>query len=94
MFGYACDETPELMPLPLALAQKLCLRLTEVRKSGQLSYLRPDGKSQVTVEYDENNRPVRVDAVVISTQHDPDVSLDQIRRDMPFACGQQRVDQL
>ena len=82
MFGYACDETPELMPLPLALAQKLCLRLTEVRKSGQLSYLRPDGKSQVTVEYDENNRPVRVDAVVISTQHDPDVSLDQIRRDM------------
>ena len=82
MFGYACDETPELMPLPLALAQKLCLRLTEVRKSGQLSYLRPDGKSQVTVEYDENNRPVRVDAVVISTQHDPDVSLDQIRQDM------------
>ena len=82
MFGYACDETPELMPLPLSLAQKLCLRLTEVRKSGQLSYLRPDGKSQVTVEYDENNRPVRVDAVVISTQHDPDVSLEQIRKDM------------
>ena len=82
MFGYACDETPELMPLPLSLAQKLCLRLTEVRKSGQLSYLRPDGKSQVTVEYDENNRPVRVDAVVISTQHDPDVSLEKIRKDM------------
>lgn len=82
MFGYACDETPELMPLPLSLAQKLCLRLTEVRKNGQLKYLRPDGKSQVTVEYDENNRPVRVDTVVISTQHDPDVSLDQIRKDM------------
>ncbi len=82
MFGYACDETPELMPLPLSLAQKLALRLTEVRKSGQLSYLRPDGKSQVTVEYDENNRPVRVDTVVISTQHDPDTSLDTIRADM------------
>jgi len=82
MFGYACDETPELMPLPLSLAQKLALRLTEVRKSGKLSYLRPDGKSQVTVEYDENNRPVRVDTVVISTQHDPDTSLDTIRADM------------
>ncbi|MEA4994236.1 MAG: methionine adenosyltransferase [Oscillibacter sp.] len=82
MFGYACDETPELMPLPLSLAQKLALRLTEVRKSGQLRYLRPDGKSQVTVEYDENNRPVRVDTVVISTQHDPDTSLDTIRADM------------
>ncbi|WP_293009756.1 MULTISPECIES: methionine adenosyltransferase [unclassified Oscillibacter] len=82
MFGYACDETPELMPLPLSLAQKLALRLTAVRKSGQLSYLRPDGKSQVTVEYDENNRPVRVDTVVISTQHDPDTSLDTIRADM------------
>ncbi|WP_369282517.1 methionine adenosyltransferase [Oscillibacter sp. GMB15532] len=82
MFGYACDETPELMPLPLALAQKLALRLTAVRKSGQLRYLRPDGKSQVTVEYDENNRPVRVDTVVISTQHDPDTSLDTIRADM------------
>lgn len=82
MFGYACDETPELMPLPLTLAQKLCMRLTEVRKSGQIRYLRPDGKSQVTVEYDENNRPVRVAAVVISTQHAPDVSLEQIRKDM------------
>ncbi len=82
MFGYACDETPERMPLPLSLAQKLALRLTAVRKSGQLRYLRPDGKSQVTVEYDENNRPVRVDTVVISTQHDPDTSLETIRADM------------
>ena len=82
MFGYACDETPELMPLPLSLAQKLCLRMAEVRKSGLLPYMRPDGKSQVTVEYDENNRPVRVDTVVISTQHNPDVPLEQIRRDM------------
>ena len=82
MFGYACDETPELMPLPLSLAQKLCLRMAEVRKSGLLPYMRPDGKSQVTVEYDENNRPVRVDTVVISTQHNPDVTLEQIRKDM------------
>jgi len=82
MFGYACDETPELMPYPLSMAQKLAKRLTEVRKSGQIKYLRPDGKSQVTVEYDENNKPVRVDTVVISTQHDPDVSLEQIRKDM------------
>ena len=82
MFGYACDETPELMPLPLSLAQKLGMRMAEVRKSGLLNYMRPDGKSQVTVEYDENNRPVRVDTVVISTQHNPDVTLEQIRRDM------------
>ena len=82
MFGYACDETPELMPLPLSLAQKLCLRLTQVRKSGELTYLRPDGKSQVTVEYDENNRPIRVDTVVVSTQHDPDAALETIRADM------------
>ena len=82
MFGYACDETPERMPLPISLAQKLCMRLTEVRKSGQLKYLRPDGKSQVTVEYDENDRPVRVDTVVLSTQHDPSVSLETIRKDM------------
>ena len=82
MFGYACDETPELMPLPLSLAQKLCKRMAEVRKSGQVPYMRPDGKSQVTVEYDEHNRPVQVDTVVISTQHDPDVSLEQIRKDM------------
>ena len=82
MFGYACDETKELMPLPISLAHKLAKRLTEVRKSGMFSYLRPDGKSQVTVEYDEDNRPVRVDTVVISTQHSPEVSLQQIREDM------------
>ena len=82
MFGYACDETPELMPLPISLAHQLAKRLTEVRKSGMFSYLRPDGKSQVTVEYDEDNRPVRVDTVVISTQHSPEVSLQQIREDM------------
>ena len=82
MFGYACDETPELMPLPLSLAQKLCKRMAEVRKSGQVPYMRPDGEIQVTVVYDEHNRPVRVDTVVISTQHDPDVSLEQIRKDM------------
>ena len=82
MFGYACDETPELMPLPLSLSQKLCKQMTLVRKTGLLPYMRPDGKSQVTVEYDENNRPVRVDTVVISTQHNPDVTLEQIRQDM------------
>ena len=82
MFGYACDETPELMPLPLSLAQKLCRQMTLVRKTGLVPYMRPDGKSQVTVEYDENNRPVRVDTVVISTQHNPDVTLEQIRQDM------------
>ncbi len=82
MFGYACDETPELMPLALSLAQKLCKQMTLVRKTGVVPYMRPDGKSQVTVEYDENDRPVRVDTVVISTQHNPDVTLEQIRRDM------------
>ena len=82
MFGYACDETPELMPLPISLAQKLAMQLTKVRKEGKASYLRPDGKSQVTVEYDDDNRPIRVDAVVVSTQHGPEVELEQIRRDM------------
>ncbi len=82
MFGYACDETEELMPLPLSMAQKLAKRLTDVRKQGKVDYLRPDGKTQVTVEYDENNAPVRVDAVVVSTQHSPEVELEQIRRDM------------
>ena len=82
MFGYACDETPELMPLPISLAHQLAKKLTEVRKSGELTYLRPDGKTQVTVEYDEERRPVRVDTVVISTQHAPEVSLGQIREDM------------
>ena len=82
MFGYACDETPELMPLPISLAQKLAKKLTDVRKSGELDYLRPDGKTQVTVEYDEDRRPVRVDTIVISTQHAPEATLDQIRADM------------
>lgn len=81
MFGFACDETPELMPLPISLAHRLSRRLTEARKSGQLSYLRPDGKTQVTVEY-EGDKPVRVDTIVISTQHDENVETDQITADV------------
>lgn len=81
MFGYACNETKELMPLPISLAHKMAKRLTQVRKDGTLTYLRPDGKTQVTVEYD-NDVPVRIDAVVVSSQHDEDVSLDVIRKDI------------
>ena len=81
MFGYACRETKELMPLPIMLAHRVCERLAQLRKSGKLSYLRPDGKAQVTVEY-ENNQPSRIEAVVVSTQHDPDVKLKTIREDV------------
>ena len=79
MFGYACDETPELMPLPISLAQKLAMQLTRVRKEGKVDYLRPDGKSQVTVEYGEDGKVLRCPAIVVSTQHDPDVALKELR---------------
>lgn len=82
MFGYATDETPELMPMPIALSHRLSRRLAEVRKSGELNYLGPDGKTQVTIEYDDNNQPQRIDTIVISTQHTEGIELDQIRQDV------------
>lgn len=82
MFGFACDETPQLMPMPISLAHRLTQALSNARRSGEIPYLRPDGKSQVTVEYNSSGTPVRVDAVVISAQHEPDVSLDTIRKDI------------
>lgn len=82
MFGYAVDETPELMPLPISLSHKLMRKIASLRKSGEISYLRPDAKAEVTVQYDDNEKPIRVDTVVLSTQHDPDVSLEQIKKDV------------
>lgn len=81
MFGYACNETPEFMPMPISLAHKLAMKLTEVRKDGTLRYLRPDGKTQVTIEYDDN-KPVRVETIVVSSQHAPEITLDQIKKDI------------
>ena len=86
MFGFASDETEEYMPYPIALAHKLSRQLTKVRKDGTLTYLRPDGKTQVTVEYDENDKPMRLDAVVLSTQHDPEVTQEQIHEDIKKIC--------
>ena len=91
MFGYACNENADLMPTPISLAHKLCYRLSEVRKSGKLSYLRPDGKSQVTVEYDANHKPVRVDAVVISSQHAETIGNDELRSDILKHVIQQTI---
>ncbi|MEE9323514.1 MAG: methionine adenosyltransferase [Candidatus Aenigmarchaeota archaeon] len=82
MFGYACDETPELMPLPITLAHKLAMRMAEIRKKGEIKWMRPDGKSQVTIEYDEKGKPLRADAIVVSTQHDDNVDYEIIRKDM------------
>jgi S-adenosylmethionine synthetase len=90
MFGFACNETPELMPMPIQLAHKLSLRLSEARKSGELPYLRPDGKSQVTIEY-RDGRPFRVDAVVISSQHDPKISTEQLREEILASVIQHTV---
>ena len=87
MFGYAVNETPELMPYPISLAHKLTRKLTEVRKNGTLPYLRADGKSQVSVEYDENGKPLRLEAVVLSTQHDDDVTQEQIHEDIKSMCS-------
>ncbi|GAA3831187.1 methionine adenosyltransferase [Nocardioides panacisoli] len=93
MFGYACDDTPELFPLPIKIAQTLAERLTAVRKDGTLSYLRPDGKTQVTIEYDEDDRPVRIDAVVVSSQHAEDVSQDQLQKDIQVNVIEPVLDQ-